>query len=521
MCGIAGGQFESLTEMEAAHLVVLAKSTQARGRDGFGMFVRASPRHPSDKADTLRYADVDPSWAAVAQALRAFVGRRVTVLMSSRAQPLPEADAISSSRLQPYVGKRFALVHNGTISNDRELWEEMRAQPELGHAPLGEHPGIDTIVVAELIERHRSIPTDRLVGGYAFAYVDTVDGTLTLVKNVKTLWVSSGPRHTAFASEPWMLTDTFGGGPLQEPRLERLPQFTRWSPGGTPRKIQVKHWSSTPDLDEGKAVVVTSGGVDSITAAYVAAKIHGMEVTLVNVAHGQMAEQPEAYAVERIAEVEGWGYRTLDLKWLGALGNSPLTDPSLELPLGMQSAESTLCWTPGRNMVMVTACAAIAEAIGAKWLYYGNNMEEEATAYGDNDLDFVHLMNDALDYGTLKGVQIKRALARLMKPEILVVGNDLGVPYEWTWSCDRGMRVSEALLADPAYLHEQGFVDSSDVPTAPFIPCGECGCCTTRRYAFKRAGLEDEQVYARPLRDTYPWTEAKEYDVVSLKERLR
>jgi 7-cyano-7-deazaguanine synthase len=153
-------------------------------------------------------------------------------------------------------------------------------------------------------------------------------------------------------------------------------------------------------------------------------------------------------------------------------------------------------------MAMVAAAASVAEGIGAKWLYYGNNMEEEATAYGDNDLDFIHYFNKVLQYGTLKGVQIKRALARLMKPEIIALGTALNVPYDLTWSCDEGFTV------------DGEFYNSN--PRVNFVACGRCGCCTTRRHAFKRAGIPDPQNYKYELPDIYPWEGSKEYDLDKL-----
>lgn len=241
--------------------------------------------------------------------------------------------------------------------------------------------------------------------------------------------------------------------------------------------INRQFWSSTPDLNDNKAVIVVSGGIDSVTAAHIAQKVHGKQIELVNFNYGQRSAEKEWGAVQLAASQLSCKSQCIDLTLLGKWGMSPLTDRSIELPLGKRSVESTLCWTPGRNMLMIAYSAAYAEAIGAKWLYYGNNMEEEATGYSDNDLEFIYLFNDLLKYGTLKGVQIKRALGRLMKKEILQVGDYLGVDYAKTWSCDEGFD----------------------------LPCGVCGCCTTRQNAFRRAGLEDEQTYMEKLKDRYNW----------------
>jgi 7-cyano-7-deazaguanine synthase len=507
MCGIAGGTFDGFRDEDVVVVEALAEATLQRGSDGFGIVV-------SNGDFCWEYRTVSGvDWYAVRAGLHELVGAegKVHVVMCARAQPLPEADS-AIEVLQPYMNesKRFALVHNGTISNDRELWKEMGQAEDV-------HPGIDTMVVSDLLEQHARIPTEQLVGGYAFAYIDRLKDRVELVKNIKTLWVSRVPADNTFlfASEPEWLAAVVGAVALGTPTLERLPAFTHWNNEDGMRKVEAATWSSTPDLDAQKAVIVTSGGIDSVTAAYIAQRVHGMEIVLLNFPHGQRAEHAEWAAVQSCAKDLDVEAVKMDMHWMGELGCSPLTNTDIELPLGMLSAESTLCWTPGRNMTMISAAAAYAEAWGAKWVYYGNNMEEEATAYGDNDLDFVYLYNMLLEYGTLKGVQIKRALCRLMKPEILQVGKHLGVPYGLTWSCDEGRSVPAVALRH----------DGSDTREL-FVPCGRCGCCTTRRYAFRRAGIEDEQSYVFDLVDTYPWytgdasKDAKKYYVPELLERV-
>ncbi len=484
MCGIVGIKADSVTPDFINAVYRIAVCTQDRGRDGFGLVLQqAGIRH------SIHQLSFD------GEALMAFLRQHIlvshplTVVMSSRAQPLPEADS-TIKNLQPYMGDRWSLVHNGTISNDRVLADDM------GIA----HPGVDTMVVHELWERQDQLDTSRLVGGYAFLVIDKHTDELHFLKNFKTLWFTRGTyKGTSFAcagSEPDWLTMTFGAQSLGELPLERIPTYTRGfiHPKGTQlTKLHNDYWSSTPILQEDKAIVVVSGGIDSVTAAYIATKLHHRQVTLLHCDYGHRSREREKEAVIAIADDLKVPVIWADHQALGELGASPLTDRSIQLPLGMASVESTLCWTPARNLLFLAMAAAVAEAHGAKWIYYGNNMEEEATGYGDNDLEFVEMMNVVLQYATLRGVQIKRALARLMKPEILHIGTFLGVPFDKTWSCDEGFD----------------------------LPCGECGCCTTRRYAFERAGLADEQQYLHSKKDSYPWTGSRTFNINNLLEVIK
>jgi 7-cyano-7-deazaguanine synthase len=517
MCGIVGGVIEEYTPRIAKSVVELARSARARGVDGFGLVAY----HGGDGASYRFNGDEPEEMGSEIERIFHEFGTSDTptpifFLACARAQPLPEADS-TALNMQPYIGERFILVHNGTISNDRELWDEI--------APGEPHPGIDTMVISRLFDEQakaggpnftvRDLDTSMIAGGFAFGVIDMKPPgdaprwhQLAVLRNIKTLWWSAVHyQGVFFASEPEWLESSFKSARHKSNAtlFEQEPYTMLSMDSGfrlMPKSLTSKVLGSTPELRDNLCVVLTSGGIDSITAAYVAAKIHGRTPILVTVPHGQLASGAECAAVHAIAAREGWQVVEVDLSWLGRLGNSPLTDPSIELPMGMRSVESTLCWTPARNLVMISAAASVAEAHGARWIYYGNNMEEEATGYGDNDLSFVIGLNHVLRLGTLRGVGIKRALARLMKPEILKIGEELGVPYDLTWSCD------------------QALVRSWGEGREAYMPCGRCGCCTTRRYAFKRAGMEDPQVYASPVDDVYPWTDAKTYDMASLRARV-
>ena len=459
MCGIYGAVAFNYQGRFAIDTLLprLQEGARLRGRDGDGLF--------------------DWAWG---------------YLGVSRAQPLPEGEEIPI----PLKHGNLVMAFNGTISNDQELCEQYGLPKD----------DVDTWTAIRLWEKLGWQACNEFVGGFVFVVFDKTTGDLTLAKNFKTSWYVSTNDYFAFSSEPEPLyqSNLPSVHPCQPHRLPINRAVIIKQSWTTHRSfkdlaisrenrieehdIERKVWGSTPELNPNKAVIVTSGGIDSITSAYVAARHHGKEVTLVNFDYGQRARHREWDAVKKAAVNLECKRIQIDLLQLGDWGSSPLTDTGIELPLGRRSVESTLCWTPGRNMLMVAYAAAYAESIGAKFLYYGNNMEEEATGYSDNDLEFIHVFNELLQYGTLRGVVIHRALGRLMKKEILQVGDYLGVDYYTTWSCDEGGE----------------------------LPCGICGCCTTRRYAFIRSGLTDTQEYEHGITDKYPWEGAVPSDMKKL-----
>jgi len=487
MCGIVGVRIFHNSDKWKEKIKSLVFSTEARGRDGFGMVLK-TPSSLEILKKRVRMSEAAAEVSSFLENIR--VGSMLIV--SSRAQPLPEESSVSTDNIPPFVSrsKEWWVVHNGTISNDKELAKE-----------LGITVSVDTQVIAEMLSKFSSVKKicEKLVGGFAVVAMAPVYGHFLVFKNYKTLWYVWNEDLFAVASEREQLL------PFAKSRIYGVEMFPRDMIFSVKENGKIimqpfnrEVFGSIPPLDDNKAVVVTSGGLDSSTAAFVAKKIHGKDIVLLNFDYGQRAAEREWEAVQAVAKKLGTEARRIDLKWLGALGKSPLTDRNIELPLGMRSVESTLCFVPARNFVMIAYAAAVAEAEGRKWIYYGNNLEEEGV-YPDNDREFIHTMNEALAYGTLRGgIKIRNCLSRLMKVEIVALGTHLGVPFESTWSCDtEGVKVGDKIL-----------------------PCGICGCCTTRWHAFRRAGIPDPEQYAQEPIDKYPWLKRKETTKIDVKELI-
>lgn len=219
-----------------------------------------------------------------------------------------------------------------------------------------------------------------------------------------------------------------------------------------------------------KVLSVTSGGMDSMSMAV--KSIHdGHEVALFHGDLQQKAEYPERYAVIECAKFLGIPFKMVDISWLGKMGGSCLTDEKIEPPKGLDSLRESLfiaegakekhkegkgLWTPARNVVLLSAAAAVAERYGYDMLTIGANQSE--TAYPDNRMEFLNRFEHMLEYGSLKRIQVGAPLYHLDKVGILEwsAKHGYGEIYEYTWSCDLGKSYQ----------------------------CGECGCCMNRRLAF-------------------------------------
>ncbi|WP_417784105.1 7-cyano-7-deazaguanine synthase QueC [Terasakiella pusilla] len=219
-----------------------------------------------------------------------------------------------------------------------------------------------------------------------------------------------------------------------------------------------------------KAIVICSGGLDSVTLAYKMAHEHDLK-GLISFDYGQRHKKETGFA-QLCADRLKVPHKVVDITTIGALlTGSALTD-NVDVPDG-HYAEDTMKSTvvPNRNAIMLTIAFGAAAA---------QNCDCVATAvhggdhfiYPDCRPDFINAFNTmqahALD-GYAK-VELYAPFVHIPKDEIVRVGTALNVPYAETWSCYKG-----------GENH-----------------CGRCGTCVERREAFYLAGEEDPTVYDDP-----------------------
>ena len=118
---------------------------------------------------------------------------------------------------------------------------------------------------------------------------------------------------------------------------------------------------------------------------------------------------------------------------------------------------------PARNSIFLSLAASLAETKGADTIYFGANAVDYS-GYPDCRPEFIEAFEKMITLGTKVGaVRIAAPLLKLSKSEIIKLGCELSVPFEWTWSCYEGKE----------------------------IPCGECDSCILRAKGFREAGIED------------------------------
>lgn len=226
-----------------------------------------------------------------------------------------------------------------------------------------------------------------------------------------------------------------------------------------------------------KAFVLLSGGIDSSTCLYQAIKDFG-DVEAVSVDYGQRHDN-ELLAARRIAQLRMVPHHILDLRKL--IPSTMLTDHSQPLPNKPYSELEGVSptYVPFRNGLMLSALTSFVQGIFAKeqpnnndaeWgIYFGAHAEDAHNwAYPDCTPEFIGAMANAIYIGTYRAIRLHTPLQWMRKWQIIKHGEELGVPFEKTWSCYAGGKVH----------------------------CGTCPTCRARKEAFSDAGIGDPTEYS-------------------------
>jgi len=224
-----------------------------------------------------------------------------------------------------------------------------------------------------------------------------------------------------------------------------------------------------------KAVVLSSGGIDSTTAMAMA-RAEGYEIYSLSFNYGQR-HAVELAAAERVAKALGVKeHLIIDLD-LRKIGGSALTD-TIAVPKGRSAEEIKqgipVTYVPARNTIFLSYALAWAEQLMAGAIFIGVTAID-FSGYPDCRPEYIrafeqmaNLALKAAVEGRLR-IRIHTPLITMTKGEIIRKGLELGVDYRLTHSC-------YDLSADGK-------------------ACGQCDACLLRKKGFHEAGLADPTVY--------------------------
>ena len=231
--------------------------------------------------------------------------------------------------------------------------------------------------------------------------------------------------------------------------------------------------------EQKRAIVLTSGGLDSTTCLAIA-RAEGFSLYSLAFDYGQR-HRHELAAARRIAshfDVAEHRVITIDLR---QFGNSALTD-AIDVPKDRDelkmTAEIPITYVPARNTIFLSYALAWAEVLGVRDVFIGVNALDYS-GYPDCRPEFVKAFERMANLATkmttetdpsTRPLNVHAPLVQLTKAQIIRRGVELGVDYSMTHSCYD--------------------------PDAQGLACGRCDSCLLRKKGFAEAGVADPTRYA-------------------------
>ena len=220
-----------------------------------------------------------------------------------------------------------------------------------------------------------------------------------------------------------------------------------------------------------KAVVLLSGGLDSMVAAGLACEA-GYALNALTIDYNQRHRR-ELDAARVIAERLGAERHVILPLDLRQFGGSALTD-EIAVPKEGVGDDIPVTYVPARNLVFLSLTLAWAEAIGARDIFIGVNALDYS-GYPDCRPEFIEGFAQLATLATKAGAEggaftTHAPLQYLGKADIAREAIRLGFDPAMSWSCYD--------------------------PQSDGSACGLCDSCRLRREGFAKAGLHDTTRYA-------------------------
>ena len=219
-----------------------------------------------------------------------------------------------------------------------------------------------------------------------------------------------------------------------------------------------------------KAVILLSGGLDSITVLAIAQQ-QGYQCYALSFDYGQR-HRSELDAAAKIAQLMNVAtHKTVQLD-LVAIGGSALTDKNIAVPDEAQDG-IPVTYVPARNTLFLSYALGWAEVLHCQAIFIGVNAVDYS-GYPDCRPEFIQAFEKLAKLATKAGVEgdsftVHTPLIDLSKAEIIKQGLALGIDYSLTVSC----------YSADARGHA----------------CGHCDSCRLRAAGFVDAGVEDPTHY--------------------------
>ena len=220
------------------------------------------------------------------------------------------------------------------------------------------------------------------------------------------------------------------------------------------------------------AIVLLSGGLDSVTVLAIASQKFDCHALSFNYAQRSLSELK---AAAKIAKLYAASHQLIQINEAVMVG-SALTDADIAVPENdsvIADEGIPVTYVPARNTLFLSHALAVAEVMSSQDIFIGVNAVDYS-GYPDCRPEFIRAYEVMANLATKAGVEgnkltIHAPLIDKTKAEIIRIGTDLGVDYTQTVSCYQANEQGEA--------------------------CGHCDSCLLRKKGFEAEGLNDPTRY--------------------------
>ena len=221
---------------------------------------------------------------------------------------------------------------------------------------------------------------------------------------------------------------------------------------------------------EKKAIVLLSGGMDSVTTLALA-RDKGFECYSITFNYGQKSISEIESAVYYSKKYSCTEHKVFDINFKN-FANSALIDKNTSV-LNKSDNFIPNTYVPMRNIIFLSISCSWAESIGASNIFIGANAIDYS-GYPDCRENFLNSYEKMINLGSRTGSEggkfnIFRPLVNMSKINIIKLGHNLGLDYTKTVSCYQATTDGKA--------------------------CGQCESCVFRKDAFTKNNLKDETIY--------------------------
>jgi 7-cyano-7-deazaguanine synthase len=230
------------------------------------------------------------------------------------------------------------------------------------------------------------------------------------------------------------------------------------------------------------AIVLCSGGLDSVTTAhYAKKKLKYKEIIILFFDYGQRSIRQERKFSKKCAIDCNAKFVEIKLRWLGKISKSLINEPGKVDKLRKEDLkdtkkESEKWYVPCRNLVFLTHALALAESLFIKekevYSIFTGFKCEGKESYPDTTEKFVKEINKLSKISCSYHFLIKAPLIKKDKEDIIKLGEKTGVDFKKTISCYSPIKGEH---------------------------CGYCLACKLRQQGFYWAGIKDPTRYKQKI----------------------